>query len=53
MAFSTIIETIGCGVETITTPDTGKDCKAVKATSPVPGGISINKTSKSDQQTSV
>ncbi len=52
-AFLTIIETKSCGDVTITIPSTGKDWKAVKGISPVPGGISTNIKSTSPHLTSV
>ena len=52
-AFSTIISTSSCGVETRITPSTGMVWNTVSITSPVPGGMSMNSTSLSPQITSV
>ena len=41
-AFSTTMPTSSWGEATITMPSTGRDWKVLRATSPVPGGISTN-----------
>ena len=45
--------TRSCGEVTITTPSTGRPCKTVSGTSPVPGGMSTNMKSTSSQSTSL
>ena len=32
-----------CGVQTTTAPESGRACESVRATSPVPGGMSITR----------
>ena len=52
-ALPTIMDTSSWGEVTLTIPSTGTDWNTVSGTSPVPGGISTNRTSRSPQITSV